>query len=1207
MPLLSLPANTAQVFSGWALLLLAYQSTGVIYGDIGTSPLYVYSSTFSSEPSHDDLLGALSLIIWAVTLIVTVKYVLIVLSADDEGEGGTFAIYSLLARYCNISKQDPKKMSSYKLERWQTHELRTGLKVVREDIGTDTIVGVSCAILVLLFALQPLGISKLASGFAPVVIVWLLLNFCFGVYNLATYDASVLKAFSPYFAGQFFVRNKTDGWISLGGILLAFTGVEALFADLGAFSQRAIQLSWLCLAYPCLLVAYIGQAAYISENEGAFANPFFESVPPGMFYPSLVISILAAIVASQALITSAFQLLAQVMNTSYFPQIKMIYTSEKFHGQVYIPFANWLMMIGTIIVTAVYNNTTKLGHAYGFCVVLVTFITTNLVALVALVVWRAQWWIVLPIWFIFATLDGLFLSSAATKFIDGAWFTFVLALILASFFILWRYGKEQQWSSEHKHRSGPLLVKGANGQLKLSDHFGGGEIHNFKGLGIFFDKAGTKTPAVYAEFVRKFQAQQDVHVFLHLRALQVPHVGEADRFEVSGTAQPNCYRMIIRHGYNDHPVNADLGTAVYEQLRAAIVAAPRLGADPSAASEPASAGAEDFDAIDIACTPPKSPVADDDAGDGGWRLAALDAAFATQVVYVVGKEQLRLLRESNGVAKRVVLAVFLWFRDNTRAKVAKMNIPVDKLVEVGFFTSLATMALSMNCSTAALPPPSVFGAEIVSVEASLVQNYSATVKGEYFFGHPTIQANNLAFCNVTVTHTHPGWDDTLLTNIWLPADSWNGRMQAIGGGGMVAGMFPLSYIGMAGAVADGYASISLNGGLPDEDATKWALTSPGNVNLYLLEDFAARSLADGTLIAKSIIDSFYGRPAEYSYWSGCSQGGRQGFMLAQRYPTLYDGIHASAPAINWNEFLMGDLWPQQVLSELGSYPHACELDALTAAAIAACDGLDGVVDGLISDVDNCHFSPYPLVGTPVPCASVNHTVRISAAAAAAADAVWTGTDNTAPWYTPGHAANMTSTNSLAATTCTANGTCTGSPLRLFTDWLTHFVAASPSFPTTNLSRSAYLALYHAATTSPHLSALSTSSPSLATFRAAGGKLLTYHGTADPIIPLGNTRHHHARAAAANPRLRDFFRYFEAPGVAHCSGGAGPQPEGAFAALVAWVERGEAPEVLVGTMASGGERVLCLYPRRAVWDGVGEVGEVGSWRCEGEEGEEESEL
>ncbi|KAB2572761.1 Potassium transporter [Lasiodiplodia theobromae] len=758
-----------QVFSGWTLLLLAYQSTGVIYGDIGTSPLYVYSSTFSSQPSHDDLLGALSLIIWAITLIVTVKYVLIVLSANDEGEGGTFAIYSLLARYCHITKQDPKKKSSYQLKRWHTHELRTsnlkirnflensramhgllkalsvfgvsliladsiltpaqsvlgavqGLKVVREDIGTDTIVGVSCAILVLLFMLQPLGISRLASGFAPVVIVWLLLNFCFGVYNLAKYDASVLKAFSPYFAGQFFVRNKTDGWLALGGILLAFTGVEALFADLGAFSQRAIQLSWLCLAYPCLLVAYIGQAAYISENEGAYANPFFESVPPGMFYPSLVISILAAIVASQALITSAFQLLAQVMNTSYFPQIKMVYTSDKFHGQVYIPFANWLIMIGTVIVTAVYNNTTKLGHAYGFCVVLVTFITTCLVALVALIVWRTHWWIVVPVWLIFLTLDGLFLSSAATKFVDGAWFTFVLALILASFFILWRYGKEQQWKCEAKHHLRPqdLLIKDGTGKTKLAEKLGGGDIFTVKGLGIFFDKAGgAKMPAVYEEFIRKFQAQQDVHVFLHLRALQIPHVADEDRFEIAATRQPSCYRVVLRHGYNDHPVNADLGAVVYAKLREAIQSSafspgvpppvatattpvpenntnPDANADADAAAAPpvaetAEVSAGDYDPIDIAGHSTGLSYSPVESRDGNWlrptvseRLAALESAYATQVVYIVGKEQLRLLENKNGLFKRVVLSIFLWFRDNTRAKVAKMNIPVDKLVEVGF-------------------------------------------------------------------------------------------------------------------------------------------------------------------------------------------------------------------------------------------------------------------------------------------------------------------------------------------------------------------------------------------------------------------------------------------------------------------------------------------------------------------------------------------
>ena len=182
-----------------------------------------------------------------------------------------------------------------------------GLKVVDESISTATIIGVSCAILILLFLIQPFGITKIGSAFAPVVIIWLTFNFCFGIYNLAKFDYSVLKAFSPSFAISFFVRNKTDGWTSLGGILLAFTGVEALFADLGAFSREAIQLSWLCFAYPCLIFAYIGQAAYISRHKEAYSNPFFNAVPPGMFYPSLVIAIMAAIVASQTMITATFQ------------------------------------------------------------------------------------------------------------------------------------------------------------------------------------------------------------------------------------------------------------------------------------------------------------------------------------------------------------------------------------------------------------------------------------------------------------------------------------------------------------------------------------------------------------------------------------------------------------------------------------------------------------------------------------------------------------------------------------------------------------------------------------------------------------------------------------------------------------------------------------------------------------------------------------
>jgi KUP system potassium uptake protein len=182
-----------------------------------------------------------------------------------------------------------------------------GLEVVVPSITKSTIIGVTAGILILLFLIQPFGTTKIASTFAPIVMLWLAFNAVFGIYNLVKFDDSVLKAFNPGYAFEYLIRNKTDGWRSLGGVLLAFTGVEALFADLGAFSKNAIQISWLCYTFPCLLLAYIGQAAYISVHPDAYSNPFFNSVPHGTLYPSLIIAILAAIVASQAIITATFQ------------------------------------------------------------------------------------------------------------------------------------------------------------------------------------------------------------------------------------------------------------------------------------------------------------------------------------------------------------------------------------------------------------------------------------------------------------------------------------------------------------------------------------------------------------------------------------------------------------------------------------------------------------------------------------------------------------------------------------------------------------------------------------------------------------------------------------------------------------------------------------------------------------------------------------
>lgn len=182
-----------------------------------------------------------------------------------------------------------------------------GLEVAVDDISKSTVVGVTCAILILLFLIQPFGVGKISMAFAPIVLVWLLWNAIFGIYNLVNYDHSVLKAFNPYYAFDYLIRNGKQGWRSLGGVLLAFTGVEALFADLGAFSRRAIQISWLCFSFPCLMLAYIGQAAYISVHPDAYSNPFYNCAPKGTVIPSLILAIGAAIVASQAIITATFQ------------------------------------------------------------------------------------------------------------------------------------------------------------------------------------------------------------------------------------------------------------------------------------------------------------------------------------------------------------------------------------------------------------------------------------------------------------------------------------------------------------------------------------------------------------------------------------------------------------------------------------------------------------------------------------------------------------------------------------------------------------------------------------------------------------------------------------------------------------------------------------------------------------------------------------
>ncbi|RAK93230.1 potassium transporter 5 [Aspergillus costaricaensis CBS 115574] len=721
-----------QDFSGKMLLWLAYQSIGVIYGDIGTSPLYVFSSTFTEAPSRQDLIGVLSIIIWSITIMVTMKYIFIILHADNDGEGGTFSTYSLLSRYMNITHRDPREASLVQMKRhlsidlesssrFARHSLETskfakrllkvvgvlavtmvladglltpaqsvlgavqGIEVVSPNISKGTVIGVTDAILVILFLLQPLGITRVTFAFAPIVIIWLGFNAAFGIYNLAKYDAGVFVAFNPGYAFTFLIRHGESGWRMLSGTLLAFTGVEALFADLGAFSRRAIQISWLCYTFPCLLLAYIGQAAYISVHPEAYSNPFYNAAPPGTIYPALVIAILAAIVASQAIITATFQLLAQVMKLSYLPQFKVVHTSDIFHGQLYIPLANWLLMIGTILVASIYNNTTSLGNAYGVCVIFVTFFDTCMVAMVAMFVWRKSPYLVFLPWLTIACFDGAYLSSALTKVPTGAWFTLAVATILALLFLLWRFGKEQQWFAEAEDRfpTSHFVTKDQDGSIRLTDRFDGAPLSTTQGVGIFFDKAGETTPIVFSQFILKLTTMFETIIFFHLRPLETPSVPIDDRYTVSKLAIPNCYRLVVRYGYNDEIISPDLASTITDQVRKYLIEHRHTTA-PTEASTSISQLSRDIGQDSTSAEESRTITS---RGRPVDPVALLEKACAHNVLYITGKEQMRVKRGTN-IFRRFVLEIFLWIRDNTRAKIASLGLGAEKVIEVGFLKDI---------------------------------------------------------------------------------------------------------------------------------------------------------------------------------------------------------------------------------------------------------------------------------------------------------------------------------------------------------------------------------------------------------------------------------------------------------------------------------------------------------------------------------------
>nr|KJB75834.1 hypothetical protein B456_012G060500 [Gossypium raimondii]KJB75837.1 hypothetical protein B456_012G060500 [Gossypium raimondii] len=413
--------------------------------------------------------------------------------------------------------------------------------------SADVEVPAACAILIFLFALQHYGTHRVGFLFAPVVITWLLCISAIGVYNIFYWNPKVYQALSPFYMYKFLKKTQKGGWMSLGGILLCITGSEAMFADLGHFSQLSIKIAFTFVVYPSLILAYMGQAAYLSKHhilETNYRIGFYVSVPEKIRWPVLVIAIFAAVVGSQAIITGTFSIIKQCSALGCFPRVKIIHTSSKMHGQIYIPEINWTLMLLCLAVTVGFRDTKRMGNASGLAVITVMLVTTCLMSLVIVLCWHKSVFLAILFIFFFGSIEALYFSASLIKFLEGAWVPIALALIFSAIMYVWHYGTLKKYEFDVQNKVS------INWLLALGPTLG---IVRVRGIGLIHTELVSGIPAIFSHFVTNLPAFHQVVVFLCIKSVPVPHVSPKERFLVGrvGPKEYRLYRCIARYGYRD--------------------------------------------------------------------------------------------------------------------------------------------------------------------------------------------------------------------------------------------------------------------------------------------------------------------------------------------------------------------------------------------------------------------------------------------------------------------------------------------------------------------------------------------------------------------------------------------------------------------------------------------------------------------------------
>ena len=536
---------------------LALGAIGVVFGDIGTSPLYTMKETLGTHgmsPTPAAVLGVLSLVFWALIMVVSLKYVTFVMRADNKGEGGIMALMALAQR----------SMTGSPRARWVLAALGIfgaalfygdgvitpaisvlgaveGLGVAEPVLG-KYVVWISLLILVGMFAVQRHGTHKVGKAFAPVMTVWFLVLAVLGVRQIVAYP-QVLHALNPWYAVQFFVRHGQGSFIALGGVVLALTGAEALYADMGHFGKKPIRVAWFGLVLPALLLNYFGQGALLLHDPKAISSPFYLMVPPALLYPMIVLSAAAAVIASQAVISGAFSMTREAMSLGYSPRMAVVHTSREMSGQIFVPWVNKLLMVMVILAVLGFRSSDNLGAAYGIAVTGTMIVTT----LLALVVARKRWNWSLPavvlVGVLFLIIDLAFFGANLLKVAHGGWFPLVLGVVLFAVMTTWRRGREL------------VMREIKQGGLALQPFIGNITEHpplRVPGTAVFLTANQTAVPHALLHNLKHNKVLHERNVLLTVDMLETPVAEAEERIHIT-PLDGNFFGLELRFGFAEDP------------------------------------------------------------------------------------------------------------------------------------------------------------------------------------------------------------------------------------------------------------------------------------------------------------------------------------------------------------------------------------------------------------------------------------------------------------------------------------------------------------------------------------------------------------------------------------------------------------------------------------------------------------------------------